>query len=74
MTSYMDVYLTFCFHYSRLEVCNYSGYKIYPGHGKRFIRLDGKVSPVFILEFRFLRLLLISSLLSVSNMADILKA
>ena len=28
----------------RLELCNYSGYKIYPGrHGKRYCRLDGKV-------------------------------
>ncbi|KAJ7378442.1 60S ribosomal protein L24 [Desmophyllum pertusum] len=27
----------------KLELCNYSGYKIYPGHGKRYIRLDGKV-------------------------------
>ncbi|XP_046849006.1 60S ribosomal protein L24-like [Xenia sp. Carnegie-2017] len=26
----------------KLEVCSYSGYKIYPGHGKRYIRLDGK--------------------------------
>ncbi|XP_031569042.1 60S ribosomal protein L24-like [Actinia tenebrosa] len=27
----------------KLELCNYSGYKIYPGHGKRYVRLDGKV-------------------------------
>lgn len=27
----------------RIELCNYSGYKMYPGHGKRFIRLDGKL-------------------------------
>lgn len=26
----------------KLELCNFSGYKIYPGHGKRFIRIDGK--------------------------------
>ncbi|XP_028414026.1 60S ribosomal protein L24-like [Dendronephthya gigantea] len=26
----------------KLEVCHYSGYKIYPGHGKRYIRIDGK--------------------------------
>merc|ERR1712048_679580 len=26
----------------KLELCNFSGYKIYPGHGKRMIRLDGK--------------------------------
>ena len=27
----------------KLEVCNYSGYKIYPGHGKRVVKVDGKV-------------------------------
>ncbi|CAH3151292.1 unnamed protein product, partial [Porites lobata] len=27
----------------RLELCNFSGYKIYPGHGKRYARVDGKV-------------------------------
>jgi len=27
----------------KLELCNFSGYKIYPGHGKRFIRTDGKL-------------------------------
>ncbi|XP_067051062.1 large ribosomal subunit protein eL24-like [Acropora muricata] len=27
----------------KLELCNFSGYKIYPGHGKRYCRLDGKV-------------------------------
>merc|ERR1712168_546932 len=27
----------------KLELCNYSGYKIYPGHGKRMIRTDGKL-------------------------------
>ncbi|EDV24562.1 60S ribosomal protein L24 [Trichoplax sp. H2] len=26
----------------KLELCNYSGYKIYPGHGKRYCRVDGK--------------------------------
>ncbi|CAF3701920.1 unnamed protein product [Rotaria sordida] len=26
-----------------LEICNYSGYKIYPGHGKRVVKIDGKV-------------------------------
>ncbi|VUZ44307.1 unnamed protein product, partial [Hymenolepis diminuta] len=26
----------------RLEVCSYSGYKVYPGHGKRAIRGDGR--------------------------------
>ncbi|XP_039262245.1 large ribosomal subunit protein eL24-like [Styela clava] len=27
----------------RTELCQFSGLKIYPGHGKRFARLDGKV-------------------------------
>ncbi|XP_071954855.1 large ribosomal subunit protein eL24-like [Antedon mediterranea] len=27
----------------KLELCNYSGYKIQPGHGKRYARIDGKV-------------------------------
>merc|ERR1711972_53076 len=27
----------------KLEICNYSGYKIYPGHGKRVVKIDGKV-------------------------------
>ena len=27
----------------KLETCAYSGYKIYPGHGKRVVRPDGKV-------------------------------
>merc|ERR1712121_393413 len=27
----------------KLELCNFSGFKIYPGHGKRFIRIDGKL-------------------------------
>nr|CDS34207.1 ribosomal protein L24 [Hymenolepis microstoma] len=26
----------------KLEVCSYSGYKVYPGHGKRAIRGDGR--------------------------------
>lgn len=26
----------------RLEICSYSGYKVYPGHGKRAIRADGR--------------------------------
>jgi len=28
----------------KLETCVYSGYKIHPGHGKRIVRVDGKVS------------------------------
>eukprot|EP00999_Lentomonas_sp_LEN2_P000988 NODE_1996_length_677_cov_121.390909_g1946_i0.p1 GENE.NODE_1996_length_677_cov_121.390909_g1946_i0~~NODE_1996_length_677_cov_121.390909_g1946_i0.p1 ORF type:complete len:153 (+),score=47.66 NODE_1996_length_677_cov_121.390909_g1946_i0:112-570(+) len=26
----------------KLELCGFSGFKIYPGHGKRYIRADGK--------------------------------
>uniref|UniRef100_A0A7S0ZEW3 Large ribosomal subunit protein eL24-related N-terminal domain-containing protein n=1 Tax=Timspurckia oligopyrenoides TaxID=708627 RepID=A0A7S0ZEW3_9RHOD len=26
----------------KTELCSFSGFKIYPGHGSRFIRLDGK--------------------------------
>lgn len=33
----------FCF---RLEICNYSGYKIYPGHGIRSVKTDGKVCSI----------------------------
>merc|ERR1712137_989090 len=25
------------------ELCSYSGYKIYPGHGKKYIKSDGRV-------------------------------
>ncbi|CAJ0914049.1 unnamed protein product, partial [Mesorhabditis belari] len=27
----------------KVETCCYSGYKIYPGHGKRAVKVDGKV-------------------------------
>merc|ERR1712121_393370 len=27
----------------RIDLCSYSGYKIYPGHGKRMVRVDGRV-------------------------------
>merc|ERR1712141_424019 len=27
----------------RIELCSYSGYKIYPGHGKRMVKADGRV-------------------------------
>ena len=27
----------------KIELCAFSGYKIYPGHGKRMIKTDGKV-------------------------------
>merc|ERR1719309_1427845 len=26
----------------KIELCSFSGYKIYPGHGSRFIKVDGK--------------------------------
>ncbi|KAF3843452.1 hypothetical protein F7725_002301 [Dissostichus mawsoni] len=28
---------------ARVELCSFSGYKIYPGHGRRYARIDGKV-------------------------------
>merc|ERR1712221_25629 len=27
----------------KIELCNFSGLKIYPGHGRRMIRIDGKL-------------------------------
>ncbi|XP_003747686.1 60S ribosomal protein L24 [Galendromus occidentalis] len=27
----------------KIGLCSYSGYKIYPGHGKRLVKVDGKV-------------------------------
>merc|ERR1712164_89960 len=27
----------------KTDLCNYSGFKIYPGHGKKFVRLDQKM-------------------------------
>merc|ERR1711941_197943 len=27
----------------KIELCSYSGYKIYPGHGRRMVRVDGRV-------------------------------
>merc|ERR1711946_78844 len=27
----------------KISLCHYSGYKIYPGHGKTMVRVDGKV-------------------------------
>ena len=29
----------------RIELCAFSGFKIYPGHGRKMVRTDGKVSP-----------------------------
>merc|ERR1739838_323653 len=28
---------------TRVDLCSYSGYKIYPGHGKRMVKADGRV-------------------------------
>ncbi len=30
----------------RLELCHYSGYKIYPSKGRKYIRVDGKVGAI----------------------------
>jgi ribosomal protein L24E len=38
------VYLQFLCVYFRIGLCAYSGYKIYPGHGKTMVKTDGKVS------------------------------
>merc|ERR1711924_587189 len=27
----------------KTDLCNYSGFRIYPGHGKKFVRLDQKM-------------------------------
>merc|ERR1712146_640202 len=27
----------------KTEICNYSGFRIYPGHGKKFVRSDQKL-------------------------------
>ncbi|XP_067674997.1 large ribosomal subunit protein eL24-like [Haliotis asinina] len=27
----------------KIELCSYSGYKIYPGHGKKMVKADGRV-------------------------------
>merc|ERR1711881_530617 len=27
----------------KTDLCNYSGFKIYPGHGKKYVRLDQKM-------------------------------
>lgn len=32
------------FFLSRIGLCSFSGYKIYPGHGKTLVKIDGKVS------------------------------
>ncbi|XP_064612704.1 large ribosomal subunit protein eL24-like [Liolophura sinensis] len=35
--------LTLLFYSFRIELCSFSGYKIYPGHGKKLVRTDGRV-------------------------------
>uniref|UniRef100_A0A5F8HJH1 Large ribosomal subunit protein eL24 n=1 Tax=Monodelphis domestica TaxID=13616 RepID=A0A5F8HJH1_MONDO len=44
----------------RVELCSFSGYKIYPGHGRRYARTDGKV-------FQFLNAKCESAFLSKRN-------
>uniref|UniRef100_A0A8C8T416 Large ribosomal subunit protein eL24 n=1 Tax=Peromyscus maniculatus bairdii TaxID=230844 RepID=A0A8C8T416_PERMB len=44
----------------KIELCSFSGYKIYPGHGRRYARTDGKV-------FQFLNAKCESTFLSKSN-------
>ena len=39
---FIDCFCAFVCQY-RIELCQFSGYKIQPGHGKRYVRLDGKV-------------------------------
>ena len=41
----------------KTQVCNFSQMKIYPGHGKSYIRLDSKVRPAPATADLFLRLL-----------------
>uniref|UniRef100_A0A671R4A1 Large ribosomal subunit protein eL24 n=1 Tax=Sinocyclocheilus anshuiensis TaxID=1608454 RepID=A0A671R4A1_9TELE len=44
----------------KVELCSFSGYKIYPGHGRRYARIDGKV-------FQFLNAKCESAFLSKRN-------
>ena len=44
----------------KVELCSFSGYKIYPGHGRRYARTDGKV-------FQFLNAKCESAFLSKRN-------
>ncbi|XP_006830993.1 PREDICTED: 60S ribosomal protein L24-like [Chrysochloris asiatica] len=44
----------------KVEVCSFSGYKIYPGHGRRYASTDGKV-------FQFLNAKCESAFLSKKN-------
>lgn len=36
----------------KVELCSFSGYKIHPGFGTRFVRMDAKVSFCFSLLLR----------------------
>ena len=38
----------------RIELCAYSGYKIYPGRGRTLIRPDGRVRLLISVERRIL--------------------
>uniref|UniRef100_A0A8C4SM96 Large ribosomal subunit protein eL24 n=1 Tax=Erpetoichthys calabaricus TaxID=27687 RepID=A0A8C4SM96_ERPCA len=48
-----EIYISYLIHFfcfpslfffkCRVELCSFSGYKIYPGHGRRYARIDGKV-------------------------------
>lgn len=46
ITVFMWYYIVFF--YFRIGLCAYSGYKIYPGHGKTMVKVDGKVIIVHI--------------------------
>ncbi|CAO2600505.1 60S ribosomal protein L24 [Lemmus lemmus] len=48
----------------KVELCSFSGYKIYPGHGRRSARTDGKV-------FQFLKAKCESAFLSKRNRRQI---
>ena len=48
----------------KTQVCNFSQMKIYPGHGKSYVRLDSKVRPAPATADLFLRLLPAAALVS----------
>ena len=46
-------YITICIYFVyRIELCQFSGYKIYPGHGKKHVKIDGKASIAILILFR----------------------
>ena len=53
----------------KTQVCNFSQMKIYPGHGKSYIRLDSKVRPAPATADLFLRLLPAAALVSAVHRA-----